>query len=508
MSFESGNAAGPSEAGEAAARVSARPVAGRLRTLSFRSLLLTLAIVLMSELLVFLPGLARERRDWLLARATSSHIAVLAAAHAPGGSINADTRDALLELSGTLAITLREPGREALMLQAPAASAPSETTDLRAETLLDGMRDALGTLLDGHKGTMRLLADSPVHNGTLVELLVPQARLKRALISYVRTFLGLALPVAALTGAFVYLAVLLLLVRPIRQITDSIVAFRADPERTPPLDPSWLTRLPGGEISVAAQELAAMQRELRTALWRNARLAALGAAIAKVSHDLRNTLSPALLSAERLEMHPDPLVRRSGGILVRAVDNATEMVGRMLDFAREVPPQLAVATVDLRQLAEEAAESPQLTGGHAIVNRIPAGTEGLADRALLLRVVLNLLKNAIEAGATRAEIRLAEPSAADSLAIEIEDDGPGLPTEVRDKLFRPFVTSGKRGGTGLGLAIAADLMRAQGGRVTLGRTGSDGTVFRLTLPARRSRSVRPNAGGAETAPPVPLATPQ
>ncbi len=503
MSLKTRSAAGSNAAGEAATAVPARPRTSRLRTLSFRSLLLTLAVVLMSELLVFLPGLARERRDWLIARAAGSHIAVLAAARAPGGSIDAGTRDALLELSGTLAVVLHRQDRDVLSLQAAAIAIPDETTDLRTESVLDGIRDALATLLGPDHGTMRLLADSPVHHGTLVEVLVSEASLKHALVGYVRTFLGLALPVAALTGALVYLAVLLLLVRPIRQITGSLVAFRADPERTPPLEPSWLTRLPGGEISVAAQELAAMQRELRTALWRNARLAAMGAAIAKVSHDLRNALSPALLSAERLELHSDPAVRRSGSILVRAVENATDMVGRMLDFAREAPPQLAITTVDLGRLAEEAVESPQLAGAHAIVNRIPSRTEALADRALLLRVLLNLLNNAIEAGAARAEIRLGEPPPDGGLAIEIGDDGPGLPAEVTGKLFRPFVTSGKRGGTGLGLAIAADLMRAQGGRVTLERTGRDGTVFRLTLPARRLRDERTG----ETAPPVLLPTP-
>ena len=323
-----------------------------------------------------------------------------------------------------------------------------------------------------------------------------------------RAFLGLALPIAALTGAIVYFAVLFLLVWPIRQIIGSIVAFRADPERTPPLDPSWLTLLPGGEISgreSGAGGHAAGTPEPRcgaTPGW-----AALGAAIAKVSHDLRNSLSPALLSAERLEMHPDPAVRRSGATLVRAVDNATEMVGRMLDFAREVPPQLTITTVDLCKLADEAAENPQLAGAHPIVNRIPPGTEGLADPALLLRVVLNLVRNAIEAGATRVEIRVAAPTADESSAIEIADDGPGLPAEVGAKLFRPFVTSGKRGGTGLGLAIAADLMRAQGGRVTLGKTGGGGTVFRLTLAAHRPGQRAP-ADPAETVPLVPEPTPQ
>ncbi len=495
---------GVGTAGEGTAGVTSRTARShqptRRRTLSVRILLLTVGVVLLTELLVFLPGLAWERRVWLTSRATWSHIAALSAARAPGGSVDPSTREELLRLAGTLAVVLHEPQGDVLALKADPTIVPSKTIDLRTETELGGMARAVRTLFGPGRGIIQLRAVSPMHKSTVVELLAPESRLRRALLDFSRTFLGLALPIAALTGAFVYFAVLLLLVRPIRRITDSIVAFRANPERTPPLDPNRLTFVPGGEISVAGHELAAMQRDLRTALWRNARLAALGAAIAKVSHDLRNSLSPALLSAERLEMHPDPAVRRSGATLVRAVDHATEMVGRMLDFAREVPPQLAITTVDLRALAEEAGQSPQLNAAHVIVNRVPPGVEAVADRALLMRVILNLLRNAIEAGATRAEIRVGDRTPDGSLVIEIADNGPGLPAEVQAKLFRPFITSGKPGGTGLGLAIAADLMRAQGGRVTLGASGGAGTVFRLTLPSGLPQGERTPADPAETAP--------
>ncbi|MBV9655627.1 MAG: HAMP domain-containing histidine kinase [Acetobacteraceae bacterium] len=471
------------------------------RALSVRILLLTVGVVLLTEMLVFLPGLAWERREWLTARATWSHIAALSAAQAPGGAVDPSTREELLRLAGTLAVILHEPSGDVFALTADPPLVPSHRVDLRTETTFGGMRLALAALVAPDHRVIQLFADSPVRPGVVVEVLAPARGLKGALLRYARTFLGLALPIAALSAAFVYGAMLLLLVRPIRQITNSIVAFRANPERTPPLDPNRLTFLPGGEISIAGRELAAMQRELRTALWRNARLAALGAAIAKVGHDLRNVLSPALLSAERLEMHPEPGVRRSGATLVRAVENATEMVGRMLDFAREVPPQLVIAAVDLGELVAEAAASPQLNDADRVDNQVRPGTEALADRALLLRVVLNLLRNAIEAGATRIEIRVAErASAAGTLTLEIADDGPGLPPEVRDRLFRPFVTSGKQGGTGLGLAIAADLMRAQGGQIALLKTGGAGTVFLLTLPAVRPSGGEPAAGAAPDAP--------
>ena len=138
------------------------------------------------------------------------------------------------------------------------------------------------------------------------------ATLNDALRHFTGDFAVLAALIAGVTGGLVYLAVLLLLVRPMRRITGSIAAFRADPERTTPLDPDEVTVLPNDEISVAERELAAMQHELRAALWRNARLAALGTVVAKVSHDLRGILTPALMTAERLQLNPDPRVRRCG----------------------------------------------------------------------------------------------------------------------------------------------------------------------------------------------------
>ncbi len=93
-------------------------------------------------------------------------------------------------------------------------------------------------------------------------------------------------------------------------------------------------------MAVAGRELAAMQHELRAALWRNARLAALGTVVAKVSHDLRGILTPALLTAERLQLSADPKVQRAGETLAQAVDRATDLVRRTLDYAREGPPPL------------------------------------------------------------------------------------------------------------------------------------------------------------------------
>jgi signal transduction histidine kinase len=116
---------------------------------------------------------------------------------------------------------------------------------------------------------------------------------------------------------------------------------------------------------------------------------------------------------------------------------------------------------------------------------IPADLTVVADRDQLYRVLSNLVRNAVESGARRLSFSAArEPGA---IAIEIADDGPGLPPKAQDNLFRPFFGSARLGGTGLGLAIARELMRAHGGDLALVSTTGAGTVFRLTLPAAAER---------------------
>jgi signal transduction histidine kinase len=170
--------------------------------------------------------------------------------------------------------------------------------DLRQEDLSTKIGRALRDIVVTEDRLVRVTADSPVRPATEVQVLLHERGLSRELRQFAADFAGLALLIAGVTGGLVYLAVLILLVRPMRQITGSIVAFRADPERTTPLNPENVTVLPNDEMAVAGQELAAMQHELRSALWRNARLAALGTVVAKVSHDLRGILTPALLTAD------------------------------------------------------------------------------------------------------------------------------------------------------------------------------------------------------------------
>ena len=321
-----------------------------------------------------------------------------------------------------------------------------------------------------------------------------------ALRRFARDFVWVSLAVACLTGALVYVAVAVLLVRPMRRIIGSIAAFRAAPERSLPLNPQRVSLLANDEMAVAGRELAAMQEELRNALWRNARLAALGSAVARISHDLRGILAPALLTAERLQNHPDAAVQRAGEVLLRTVDRATDLVRRTLDFAREGPPPLDLAPVELAPLVDEAGEAVRAPGRpFAVVNRCRRSCWSQADRNQFFRVLANLLRNAADAGARSAQVSAA--GRAGTAIIDLADDGPGLPDAVRATLFRPFAHSTRHDGAGLGLAIARDLMLAHGGEIALASSGPEGTVFRLTLRCSpRLRGMRRERAGIARGP--------
>jgi signal transduction histidine kinase len=464
------------------------------RSLSARLWLLTTLAVLLSEVVVFLPYIAHERHTWLMERIGDAAVTALAAR-----SIQPELRNELLILADSAAIRLTGRDGNALTLGSIDAQA-DQSVDLRREDLIVGIRRALRAILMPRDRVLHVTGRSPFPPDATVELWLYESLLNRSLQQFAADFLYLSLLIAGITGGLVYLAVLVLLVRPMRRITGSIAAFRADPEHTTPLNPGDVTLLPDDEIAVAGRELAAMQHDLRTALWRNARLAALGTVVAKVSHDLRGILTPALLSAERLQNHPDPRVQRAGGVLAQAVDRATDLVRRTLDYAREGPPPLQFALVALAPLVNEAAETARpLRSALRIENGIDPAVQVRADRIELFRVLANLLRNAAEAGARK--VRISTTNAGVTVAVEIADDGPGLPEPVRAELFHPFAGSTRRDGTGLGLAIARDLMVAHGGSIELVETGASGTTFRLTLRlAETALPAEPGQDGPRVAP--------
>jgi signal transduction histidine kinase len=222
-------------------------------------------------------------------------------------------------------------------------------------------------------------------------------------------------------------------------------------------------------------------------------------------------LSTARLVSDGLADSAAPEVRRVVPTLVAAIDRAVALCTRTLDFTCETPPPLVRERFAFAALVDDVAQALTVTNAaHAarsddprIRNEVAAELIVAADRDQLYRVLFNLCRNAFEAGAQHVMVlgELGESV----VAIEVADDGPGLPPKARDNLFQPFTGSARLGGTGLGLAIARELMRAHGGDIALVDSTAKGTIFRLTLPreatpraefVRRGRASRKTAATA------------
>lgn len=440
-----------------------------------------MVVTLLVEVMILLPSLGHERSAWLLNRITEAHLAALTVSKAPHGVVDLSTRNELLRLSGTEAIRLVQDGRSILVLPPRGSVRVDGQIDLAHETLFGSVMRALEVQFGLAPRDVLVAAPSPLQPHVMVQIVVHNPVLAAHLWRYVEHIAALSLAIALLTGLVVYVALDRFLVLPMRRLTASIARFREDPEHAAPLAVQPTGSFGDDEIAVAARELAAMQTELRAALWRNARLAALGTAVTKISHDLRNILSSALLVADRLSGSADPAIRKGASTLVDAVERATDLVTRTLSFAREGPPPLVRAACKLTELVEEVAGQIHLTHERLEIEiRMSEDIEPSLDRTQMHRALLNLMRNAAEAGSRRLLISARVESAL--LIMQIEDDGPGLPERAQANLFRPFTGSARSGGTGLGLAIARDLVRAHGGELDLLATSSRGTQFQITLP--------------------------
>jgi signal transduction histidine kinase len=319
----------------------------------------------------------------------------------------------------------------------------------------------------------------PQDHQAWVEVVVEEAPLIEAMRGYGWRILALSLFISLITAALVYLSLHVLMVRPLRRLSVSMQAFAEAPEDAARiLRPSRRT----DEVGSAERELAALQSRLREALGQQARLAAVGTAVAKVSHDLKGVLTTAVLESDRLEQTAlaDPEVKHVTEGIARALDRAIALTTATLRFAKEGPPCPRLGPVAVRPVAEDAG---RVLAGHDCACAIDASPDltARADADLLLRVLENLLRNASEAGAATVSVEAVR--VAQDVVLRVSDSGPGLPPRALDNLFVPFSGSARVGGTGLGLPIARDLMTAMGGTLALERSGPEGAVFVLTLPA-------------------------
>ncbi|NBC34326.1 MAG: sensor histidine kinase [Alphaproteobacteria bacterium] len=455
------------------------PLPGPARSLSARLLILTIAFVMLAEVLIYTPSIARFRNVWLNEKLAAGHLAALATVAAPEGMVTPQLEAELLAHVGAYRIYLSHPGEPLYSLGMLPPAPVSNVIDMDEQTPVSMIASAFETMMQGEGRMSRMRGFSPRDPEAEVEVIFDETALHDAMWDFSWRILGLSIIISLITASLVFLALRWLTVRPLMRFTEKMVAFRNDPDDAESvIVPSRRT----DEVGVAERELHHMQTAVLAALKQKDRLAALGTAVTKINHDLRNMLGTASLVSERLAASGDPEVQRTVPRLMEALDRAADLCSRTLDYTREGGPALQRSRFPLADLARqvEGDLSGAMPAGAQWRLDVPEGLQVHADREQLRRVLVNLARNAFQAGAETVTITAG--LADDSVAVTVRDDGPGLPPRARQHLFQPFAGSARPQGTGLGLAIAREIVTAHRGEIRLLETGPDGTAFRISLP--------------------------
>lgn len=467
--------------------------------LPLKLLMLTSAFVMLAEVLIFVPSIANYRINWLNDRLTAARLGALAAEALPGGDVPQMLKNDLLTTAQVLAVAVKKDGRRRMVLPPDKAMSVDAVFDLRrrsgqgvlaeigARASLIG--DAVAVFFQGGR-VIRVLGDNGASPQDFIEIVLPEAPLRRVMVHHGLNILGLSIIISLFTAALVYLTLSHLLVQPMMRITRSMVHFSQNPE-----DPSRII-MPSDrldEVGTAERELASMQSQLAHLLLQKNRLAQLGLAVSKINHDLRNMLANAQLISDRLTSIPDPTVQRFAPKLIASLDRAINFCTDSLKFGRAEEAAPRRDLMRLRPLVEEVGEGLGLPreGAIAWVVDIKDGLRIDADREHLFRILSNLVRNAVQVlegldDGRRGEIRVKAWREGRKVFVEVSDDGPGVPPKARAHLFRAFQGSSRKGGTGLGLTIAHELVAAHGGHLQLLDT-SEGAAFLIVLPDRSAR---------------------
>lgn len=455
----------------------------RLNSLSGRVALLTALFVLLAEVLILVPSLSNHRLSILESRLERAQIASLALL-ATDESIASDLEAELLLNAGVYNVVLRRDDLRQLVLASQLPGPIAATYDLRDTTTWAAIRDAMMQLFDPVDRVIRVIGQPVQDAGQFIEITLSTGPLRKDMIEFGFQVLLVSAAFSVLTALLLNLAAQRMIVRPMRGVIRSMADYAANPQDARSII------APGArmaELREAEDALAQMQTALTAALKQRERLANLGQAVAKISHDLRNVLTTAQLFADRIEGSADPVVARSAPKLIGSISRAVSLCEATLAFgkAEEPPPQLR--RLNLAQLAGEVVEGEGLGAESPItcLIDIPPGMMIRADGEQLYRVLSNLIRNARQAIEATGQPGTIEVSAGEDESewwIRVGDTGPGLPAKAREHLFSAFQGGARKGGTGLGLAIAAELVRGHGGRLELVRSDAEGTEFAIHLP--------------------------
>ena len=456
--------------------------------LSGKLLLLTIPLVMIAGLLIYVPAIANFRMNRLNDRLAAANTAALVLDAAPSGLVPDSLARQILTSIGARAVAIKLGQQRRLLASADLPASIDHDVDMRAMTVWSAIVDAFEIMLEHGDQTIRVVGPAP-GQAQFIEVVIDEKPLRQAMYRFSRNVLVVALLIAGLTAGLVYLALHYLFVRPMRRLTASLVGFHENPESSARI---IVPSQRGDEIGVAERELSDMQRDLVSMLHQKSRLAALGLAVSKINHDLRNLLASSQLLSDQLASVPDPRVQRFAPKLLRSLERAIAFCQSTLSYGRaqEAAPDRRVIMVE--PAVAEVRESAGLATDVSItwISAIERGLTIDADPDQLFRVLLNLVRNATQALESRQDcdggaqqIRITGRREGTVAIIEVSDTGPGVPAKAREHLFEAFQTSGRPGGSGLGLAIAAELIRAHGGHIHLVE-GTIGATFRISIPDR------------------------
>lgn len=439
--------------------------------------------IMLVELMVFVPSVAKYRADYLRQRLAAAQIAAMSLTEAENGALSADLEKQLLATAGVEGVVLDLGDRAELILS---GSMPTNIVDRDS---VDGVgiytliRDAWQTWRRGGNAIIEVRGRPVNSTGVSIAMVLSEQGLYNAMRGFaVNTFI-ISLLISGITGALIYWFLYGIIVRPVWRLVGAMDRFREDPA-----DPRRVMQpeTRRDEMGMMGRELARMQIDVHAALGQRRRLALLGEAVSKINHDLRNILASAQLSSDSLSDVDDPQVRRISERLIKAIDRAIALCERTLKFGKAEESEPEKCTVDLFCLVEEVGLS--LTQVHRLrwVNDVPPGFRLFADPEHLFRMLLNLARNAADALANEVDPQIAvtvEAGKDRAVVIRLCDNGPGVPEQARANLFVPFAGSVSQHGTGLGLVIVRELMEAHGGQVALEKSDGEGATFALFFPA-------------------------
>ncbi len=466
------------------------------RSLSTKLLLLTIVFVLLAELVVLIPSVSKQRIDWFEARIEAAYLVSLALEGPRDEMMDETVARQLFSTANIRGVTVNRDDMRMLILAPeidPHGPPRMHRVDLREQLPNTMILNAWATMFSRGDDLIQVTGAPRFAEEQVVDIIVSQRALRSDLLVYARNILALSLVISSLTAALVYWALNRMIVYPVKQLTENIMAFEADP------DHAGRILVPSSrkdELGAAEKSLATMERSIHELLNERRRLAALGAGISKISHDLRNILASAQLMSDRLAKSEDPSVRKLSPRLISALDRAIVLSRDTLAFGRMEARALDKSPVQLRDLVDEVFDDTAAMGISAH-NLVPVDFTIHADRTQLYRSLFNLVRNAVEAMSpsnaanegtriTDEEIGAVSIKATEtdgSIIVCIIDTGPGIPDHARADLFEPFKGSQKPGGSGLGVAISAEIIRAHDGEIILERSDSAGTQFKIILPS-------------------------